>query len=76
MTDDPPRFASIVDCVIDHARRIPDRPAIVSEDGTVTYDRLRAQVEELAGQLLEIGVQGVMTDDPLMLEDVITKLEP
>ena len=57
MTDDPPRFASIVDCVIDHAHRFPDRPAIVSEDGAVTYDRLSAQVEELAGQLLEIGVR-------------------
>ena len=35
MTDAYPRFASIVDCVIDHAHRFPDRPAIVSEDGAV-----------------------------------------
>ena len=27
-------------------------------------------------KLLDLGVQGVMTDDPVMLEDVITKLDP
>ena len=57
MTDAYPRLESIVDCVIEHARRFPDRPAIIFEDGAVTYDRLSAQVEELAGQLLEIGVR-------------------
>jgi len=57
MTDAYPHFASIVDCVIDHARKTPDRPAIVFEDGAVTYARLSARVEALAERLGEAGVR-------------------
>jgi acyl-CoA synthetase (AMP-forming)/AMP-acid ligase II len=56
-TEDSRRLASIVDCVAEHARTCPDRPAIVSEDGAVTYARLNAQVAELAAKLSDIGVR-------------------
>jgi fatty-acyl-CoA synthase len=49
-------FASIVDCVVDHASHIPDRIALSSEARSVSYAELAAEVDTLAQRLLQHGV--------------------
>ena len=52
----PKEFASIVDCVVDHASHIPDRIALSSEARSVSYAELAAEVDALAQRLLQHGV--------------------
>jgi amino acid adenylation domain-containing protein len=40
----------------EQARRAPDRPALVTEDGGISYGELDARADRLARRLLELGV--------------------
>ncbi len=48
---------NIVDCVKRHAREVPERLAIVSETGSVTYGQLALKVDLLARRLLRLGIK-------------------
>jgi acyl-CoA synthetase (AMP-forming)/AMP-acid ligase II len=48
---------NIVDCVKTHAREVPERLAIVSETGSVTYRQLALEVDLLARRLLRLGIK-------------------
>ena len=50
-------YHNIVDCVKMHAREVPERLAIVSEAGSVTYGQLGPKVDLLARRLLKLGVK-------------------
>lgn len=47
---------SIVEAVADHARREPERPAIIFDDAIVSYGRLYADVERFARALRAAGL--------------------
>ena len=48
---------SIVDCVRQHADDIPNRRAIVSETGVITYGQLAPKIDRLARSLLKMGIK-------------------
>jgi len=45
------------DCLTDTAARLPDKVAMVFEDARVTYGEFNTQVDNLAGALLDLGVE-------------------
>ena len=48
---------NIVDCVKRHSREVPERLAIVSEMGSVTYGQLAPKVDLLARLSLRLGIK-------------------
>jgi acyl-CoA synthetase (AMP-forming)/AMP-acid ligase II len=50
------KFRNIVDCIKVHAKEVPERLAIVSESGSITYGELVPAVDRLARRLLKIGI--------------------
>jgi acyl-CoA synthetase (AMP-forming)/AMP-acid ligase II len=57
MKDASTRFMNIVECVEHHAATVPNRLAVASEDGALTYLELRVRVDDLAGALIDMGVK-------------------
>ena len=60
------KYRNIVDCIRVHAKEVPERLAIVSESGSITYGELVPAVDRLARRLLKIGIKkgdivGVLT---------------
>ena len=43
--------------VVNHAKRNPDRPALIMNDITITYQELDRQTNALANALLELGIE-------------------
>jgi acyl-CoA synthetase (AMP-forming)/AMP-acid ligase II len=50
-------YNNIVDCVKRHAREIPERLAIVSETGSITYRQMAKNIDLLARRLLTLGIK-------------------
>ena len=60
------KYRNIVDCIRVHAIEVPERLAIVSESGSITYGELVPAVDRLARRLLKMGIKkgdivGVLT---------------
>ena len=51
------KYRNIVDCIKVHAKAIPERLAIVSETGSITYGNLVPAVDRLARRLLKMGIK-------------------
>jgi len=50
-------YHNIVDCVKAHAREVPERLAIVSKTGSITYGQLALKVDLLARGLIRLGIK-------------------
>ncbi len=53
---DAPDYPTILHALEDAARRIPDRPALICEDRSLTYSQYKSAVAGLARRLQQLGV--------------------
>ncbi|MCS7475598.1 non-ribosomal peptide synthase/polyketide synthase [Umezawaea endophytica] len=60
----PPTAATIPGLFAEQARRTPDAPAVLADDGVLTYAELDARANHLARRLLDLGVRA---EDPVGL---------
>jgi non-ribosomal peptide synthetase component E (peptide arylation enzyme) len=51
------KHQSLVDRVKQHANDAPNRRAIVSESGVITYGQLAPKIDRLARSLLKMGIK-------------------
>ena len=49
--------ASVGDVLRDTARRLPNKPALITDDGNLTFGELDSQTDRLAAALLDMGLR-------------------